>query len=371
MPARLPLRPLIPLALLALIAGPGAPLATLAGFSPAAHAQVTTKRLILNDGSFQIVTRWQVKGDRVHYFSAEREDWEDIPYKLIDWDATNKWNKEHAPGAAPPNVDVTQNRPATGMNPLGNQPSNPQLAQPTPDQDQSTAAEIDKEAAAERADQRARTPLVAPGLHLPDENGIFALDYFQGIPELVYLEQHAGNVNEYSGHNVFRAAIASFHGAQEPIRINGQAARVRLHVNDPALYVSLTTGNSEDVAPESALVVNLHGQNEKPDKSDVSSPLSHYAIVRVDARPGERVVGAVRISRAGAATQSADIVPTTAEILPGRHWMKLTPKQPLTVGEYALMEILAPGEVNLDVWDFGVSPNSPENAHPITPIGNR
>lgn len=366
MRTRLRLRLLV---LLTLIAGPGAPLAMLAGFTPVAQAQVATKRLILKDGSFQIVTKWQVKGDRVHYYSAEREDWEDIPYKLIDWDATNKWNTEHAPGAGTPNVDVTQNRPGTGMNPLGNQPANPQQAQPTPDQDQRSAAEIDKEAAAERADQRARIPLVAPGLHLPDENGIFALDYFQGMPELVYLEQHAGNVNEYSGHNVLAAAIATFHGAQEPIRINGQAARVRLHVNDPDLYVSLTTGNSEEVAPESALVVNTR-DNNKPDKSDVSSPESHYAIVRVDVRPGERVVGAVRVSRAGMATQSSDIVPTTVQILPGRHWMKVTPKEPLTVGEYALMEILAPGEVNLDVWDFGVSPNSPENAHPITPIQN-
>ncbi|HEX3985295.1 MAG TPA: hypothetical protein VHX13_01700 [Acidobacteriaceae bacterium] len=367
MRARLPFRPLIPVALLTLIAAPGAPLSTLAGFTPAAHAQIATKRLILKDGSFQIVTKWQIKGDRVHYFSAEREDWEDIPNNLIDWDATNKWNKEHAPGAAPPNTDVTQNRPATGMNPMGNQPANPQLAQPTPDQDQRDAAAIDKAVAAERADQRARTPLVAPGLHLPDENGIFALDDFQGIPELIFLEQHAGNVNEYSGHNVLRAAIASFRGAQEPIRIDGQAARVRLHVNDPALYVSLTTGNSEEVAPESALVVNTR-DNGRPDKSDVSSPDSHYAIVRVDVRPGERVVGALRISRAGTATQSSDIVPTAVQILPGRHWMKLTPKVPLDVGEYALMEILAPGEVNLDVWDFGVSPNSPENAHPITPI---
>lgn len=359
---------LIPSALSILLLAPAAPLALLAALPASTQAQVTTRRLILNDGSFQVVTRWQIKGDRVHYYSAEREDWEDIPSSLIDWDATNKWNREHAPGAAPPDVDVTRNRPATGLNPLGTQPANPQLAQPTPDQDNRDAAAIDRAEAAERADQRARMPLVAPGLHLPDEGGIFVLDYFQGIPELVYLEQHAGNVNEYSGHNVLRAAIASFHGAQEPIRLNGQASKIRLHVNDPALYVSLNTGDTEDVAPESALMVNTHGADAKPDKSDVSSPDSHYAIVRVDVRPGERVVGALRISRAGTATQSADIVPTTVQILPGRHWMKLTPRQPLTVGEYALMEILAPGEINLDVWDFGVSPNSPENAHPITPV---
>jgi hypothetical protein len=64
-------------------------------------------------------------------------------------------------------------------------------------------------------------------------------------------------------------------------------------------------------------------------------------------------------------------VPTKAEILPGKHWMKLTPKEPLDIGEYALMEILQPGMVNLDVWDFGVSPNAPENAHVITPVKDR
>ena len=167
---------------------------------------------------------------------------------------------------------------------------------------------------------------------------------------------------------VIERLAASFSGAKEPVRINGQAARVRLHVSDPALYVSLDTGNTEDVAPEDAMMVDTHGANSVQDKNQYSSPDSRYAIVRVDVHPGERVIGALRISRAGTATQSEDIVPTKAEILTGKHWMKLTPKEPLPIGEYALMEILAPGVINLDVWDFGISPNAPENRHPITPV---
>jgi len=209
---------------------------------------------------------------------------------------------------------------------------------------------------------------VAPGLHLPDRDGIFVLDNYQSIPELIHLDQSTGNVNRDASHNVLRAAIGSFSGAKEPVRINGQAARVRLHVDDPALYVSLDAGNAEDVAPEDAMMVNTHGANSLPNKDEYSSPDSRYAIVRVDVQPGERVIGALRISRAGNATQSEDIIPTKAEILTGKHWMKLTPKDPLPIGEYALMEILAPGVINLDVWDFGVSPNAPENKHPITPI---
>ena len=97
--------------------------------------------------------------------------------------------------------------------------------QATHDEEQEKeAAAIDAAAAAERADQQARIPLVAAGLHLPDRDGVFILDNFQSIPELVHLDQSTGNVNRDTNHNVLRAAIGSFSGAKEPVRINGQAA---------------------------------------------------------------------------------------------------------------------------------------------------
>ena len=49
------------------------------------------------------------------------------------------------------------------------------------------AEEIDKEEAAERDEQKARMPEVAKGLELPDQDGVFVLDTFQGTPELVEL----------------------------------------------------------------------------------------------------------------------------------------------------------------------------------------
>jgi hypothetical protein len=341
----------IPAALLVVcLTGPASPAQerTPVGSSKAGP-NVFMKRLILKDGSYQIVTKWEVKKDRVRYYSAERAEWEEIPNELVDWAATEKWNEEHGPGSTP---EAPVTAPSTA----------------THEEEQKEAAAIDAQAAAERADQEARTPLVAPGLHLPDRDGIFVLDDFQSIPELVHLDQSTGNVNRDTNHNVLRAAIGSFSGAKEPVRLDGQSARVRVHVDDPVLYVSLDTGNSESVAPEDAMVVDIHDAKAPVNKDDYSSPESRYAIVRVDVRPGERVIGAIRVNRAGEAKQSADIVPTKAEILPGKHWMKLTPQQPLPIGEYALMEILQPGVINLDVWDFGVSPNAPENRHPITPV---
>ena len=41
-------------------------------------------KLYLKDGSYQIVREYQVQADRVHFYSVERSQWEDIPLALVD-----------------------------------------------------------------------------------------------------------------------------------------------------------------------------------------------------------------------------------------------------------------------------------------------
>src|SRR2546427_12319980 len=148
-------------------------------FPSASLAQQLAKRLILKDGSYQLATSWEIKGDRVRYFSAERGEWEEIPNQMVDWDATSQYEKERVANKTSPR-----------------------------------AAELDKELEAERQEEEQRSPHVAPGLRLPPEGGVYALDTYLNQPELVSLDQTSGEVNRHVAHNVLRSAVNPVAGAK-------------------------------------------------------------------------------------------------------------------------------------------------------------
>lgn len=287
-------------------------------------------RLYLKDGSYQVVLNYRVVGKNVVYRSAERAgEEEEVPTELVDLDATKRWEQQ-ASGQAPP-------------------------------------ATLDPELAREEADRAARSPLVAPDLHLPDDDSVLALDTFHGQPQLAVLQQTSGELNRQTAHNIVRAAVNPFSTAHQLVEIPGERAPVQLHVPDPVLYVRLEdeAADKNAEAPPGALVIDTHGHRGIPQPK--ASPDAQYVIVRVDVRRGERVVTSFSINLLGSAKRQADVVQTTSTLLPSGHWLKITPTESLSFGEYALMEVLDARNVNLGVWDFGVHPTAGENRDAILP----
>jgi hypothetical protein len=299
-------------------------------------------RLVLKDGTYQIVVSYTVQGKIVRYVSAERGGTEELPTELVDWAATRKWEQNHSP-----NDEVDG---AGAQRP----PIDPELLQ-------------------EEADRRALTPEVAPDLNLPDLDSVVALDTFHSTPQLVPLVQTDGDLNRTTGHNILKMTLNPRAAQHQILQLQGEQASVQLHVAQPAIY--LRVGDDSAIARAGTpLIVNTHGAANSAAKqaAQVASPDSSYVMVRADVRTDARILVSFNIGLLGnQAKPQEDVIETTTELLPGGHWMKITPKTPLDVGEYALVEVISDKEINTGVWDFGVHPAAPENSDSIKPQPRR
>jgi len=298
-------------------------------------------RLILKDGSYQIVRKYEVTGNRVRYVSVERGgDWEEMPEELVDWPATKKWEQKQAELAE-------QLSPAM-----------------------QEALEIDKEEATERQLQKDRMPEVAHGLNLPNQDGVFILDEYRGTPELVEIVPSTGDLQMARQHGV--RAVLPLQSQLAHVELEGPAAKVHIHVNEPTIYLSLDARDDAEQVVSHSITVDTKGASQvQHPKRGATSPKSGFAIVRVDQRKGVRIVGTVHVSPTGNITQEENVIPMVAEVLPGKHWLKLKAKEPLLIGEYALVEILDSKDMNASVWDFQVNPRAELNESAIGPIDSK
>ena len=289
-------------------------------------------RLYLNDGSFQVVLSYRVEGDNVLYRSAERAGAEEvIPLRLVDLNATRTWEQQQkaARSGAP-------------------------------------AVEIDPELARQEAARKAEAPEIAPNLDLDPADAALVLDTYRGQPQLAILTQTEGGLNRRTAHNILRERINPMSAPHKLVQVPGQTAPVQLHVGDPEFYMRLDVDHDE-VTQGGTFEVDTHDSADR--KIESPSRDAQYVIERVDVRSDVRMVTTFSLRDLERGRRQGDIVETTTSILPGGHWLKVVPRETLTFGEYALIEI-PPGrnnEVNSAVWDFGVNPTAGPNRDAIVP----
>ena len=297
----------------------------------------TNHRLILKDGSYQMVREYKVVGDRLRYVSVERSgEWEEMPVDLVDWEATRKWERDHAATA---------------------EDASPAMKE---------AEAIDKEEISERDEQKARMPEVARGLELPDQDSVFALDTYEGTPALVELLPTDLDIDNkvHKGLRTLNPLAMS----KMNMQLLGAHAKVHLHINDPVIFVSLGVVDDKESVLSHAMTIDTKRANAVDGKRGAHSDKSGFALIRLDERRALRIVGAINVSITGNVTQDENVIPTKLEVMPGKHWLRIQPQQQLTIGEYALIEIISPSEINQSVWDFRVNPATPDNPGSIGPL---
>ncbi len=177
-----------------------AALALLIGPSLAGAAEI---KLFLKDGTYQLVSSYEVQGDRVRYYSLERSDWEEIPASLVDFETTKRNAQE---------VQIKEKK---------------QL-----------------EAAHDLATERFEMPpnagfQVAPGVRLPPGEGIYAFDggrvihLLQASGEVVTDKKRAALLLAMPLPVMKSRSLVILHGAQAAVRIPGP---------QPVFYVQSSDG---------------------------------------------------------------------------------------------------------------------------------
>ena len=265
------------------------------------------KKLMLKDGTFQLVRSYERKGDRVRYYSVERGAWEEIPAALVDWDATAKTEaaekSEEEAFASKVHTQEEANRIDTVM---------------------------DVDASLQ----------VAPGVFLPPGEGMFIIE-----GKHVTLLEQAGAEIRADKKQFFKQVLV-------PVPI----VPGKRNVDSPGSHakIRITSSNVEFYLREAPPDTVRSSPIEKSSRSGESGP--EVELVRATVKGNKRLLESIKSffgeqmeeTRKTMSLQRWEIAPTV---------YRFTLGEPLPPGEYALAEILPDG-MNLFVWDFGVDPAS-------------
>lgn len=196
--------------------------------TPPTPALPRGKKLMLKDGSFQLVREYQVEGDRVRYYSLDSLQWEQMPAALVDWDATKKVEAEEANSDAAALAKVHQQEEARRAEPL------------------------DIDASLE----------VAPGIFLPPGENLFVFDGKSVLP----LTQ-AETSSKLAKRRVLEQVLVPVPiiPTRHSISIRGPRAKFRLKNGQPEFY--MRTADVREPTME-LIRAKIHGESRQIENLD-------------------------------------------------------------------------------------------------------
>ncbi len=168
------------------------------------------KKLMLKDGSFQLVREYQVEGDRVRYYSIDSGQWDEMPADLVDWDKTKKVAADEAA------------RDATFV------------AKARATEAERTAEPLDIDASVE----------AAPGVFLPRGEGVFAFDG-KTVLKLAQAPIDSKIVKKKVVEQIF--VPIPIVPTQHSITIHRPHAEYRVENGQPEFYMRLADGSEPDL----------------------------------------------------------------------------------------------------------------------------
>ena len=176
---------------------------------------------------------------------------------------------------------------------------------------------------------------VAEGLQLPTYGHVWALDTWKGMRELVRLRPPDTTAEEPG----FSLKL------RHTIEFKGEAAMVRVHDPAPLFFLRGVSGNDDGRSDLVVVRLNIEGQRREVTK-DAMAQLKQQA-KHADA-------------------QYPDVIGIKQQRVGTTDWYRLSPRQVLAPGEYALIPLpSSPGFAEGEVFDFAIDPEAPENSDPL------
>ena len=160
-------------------------------------------KLYLKDGTFLLVTQYQIQGDRVHYYSVAEGQWEDMPLSLVDLKAT----QQAIAAKREEQQKLLQQAEKTVRD-------NYQMPQNTGGQ-------------------------VAPGIRLPFQEGLYAYD---GMRLMTMMQSQGTLVRDKKRMALSMAVPGPFVKRRSLLILPGDAAAVRIFSPIPTFYAQFADG---------------------------------------------------------------------------------------------------------------------------------